>query len=139
MVYAESIRMSMDRAIQQKLSIQCNCKNKHSFRFLPISEHPILGLKVVYGLLLNCDVPVTTDDGWNEFVYDDEWFYQYHELRIDHAAELISIAKINEGEIEALLEFPLKDVKDIISLKMSEDFDWDCESIRKIKEVYKHG
>ena len=59
---AETIRLSIDRAMMMDASIQCNCRNKHSFWFVPVAYHPIFKVKMVYGLLISCNVPVETGD-----------------------------------------------------------------------------
>ena len=52
----------------------------------------------------------------------------------------ITITKIGEDmKISSFIEFPLKDVKDVLSLKMYEDFDYDCQSLKRIEEAVKHG
>lgn len=137
---AEVIRSSIDRAMKINHSIQCNCRNKHSFNFYPVTYHPTLNIKVIYGLLFDCEVPVFTSDNSNEFVSDDEWFYVYHILQIKDNSGTIAITKIDEDmKISSIIEFPLKDVKDVLTLKMSEDFDYDCQSLKRIEEAVKHG
>ena len=134
---AETIRLSIDRAMMMDASIQCNCRNKHSFWFVPVAYHPIFKVKMVYGLLISCNVPVETGDGWEEFVYDDEWLYMYSILRIDEKLGVISITKVGEDmKIDSIIEFPLKDVKDIVTL--TEKFDDNCQSVKRIMEVVKH-
>lgn len=137
---AEVIRSSIDRAMRLNHFIQCNCKNKHSFSFYPVTHHPILKLKAIYGLVFDCEFPVFTSDNSNEFVRDDEWFYVYHILQIKDNSGTITITKIGEDmKISSFIEFPLKDVKDVLSLKMYEDFDYDCQSLKRIEEAVKHG
>ena len=133
---AETIRRAIDRAMGINHSVQCNCKNKHSFNFLPVAYHPVLKMKMIYGLLFDCEIPVGKSNNFDEFVHDDEWLYVYHVLQIDNDAGVISLTKIDEDmKISAIIEFPLKDVKDIITLKMPEDYDWETPSLKRIRRV----
>ncbi len=136
---AGNIRMIVDGAIKYAHSIQCNCKNSHSFEFIPIEHSPTKKNRMYYGLLVHCDVPIHTDDGFDEFVYDDEWFYRYSTLSFSEELGVLSLAKIDEkGRAECTVTFPLKDVKDIITRTLP-GFDWECRSIKLIEEVCNDG
>lgn len=137
---AGNIRMIVDEAINNAHSIQCNCKNSHSFTFIPIDyDSPTKKDRMYYGLLVHCDVPIHTDDGFDEFVYDDEWFYRYSTLAFSKELGIVSLSKRDFlGRAERTVTFPLKDVKDIITQVLTE-FDWECKSIKLIKEACKDG